>query len=128
VLIAVVSSQMAGLPNQAPTDVNDVNQLVKLAEDVLDHKSMEFLPFGGRMPLSVSNRERLDWFADQLVKERKARSLRLSPTVVTKSLLRMRSMSAIEAPVTTNSLVRSMSSLTPVTAPGSSRLFALAES
>lgn len=84
-------SQMAGLPNQAPTDVDDVNQLVKLAEDVLDHKSMEFLPFGGRMPLSVSNRERLDWFADQLVKERKARSLRLSPTVAIKSMRRVNS-------------------------------------
>ncbi|KAG0594506.1 hypothetical protein M758_UG083500 [Ceratodon purpureus] len=66
--------QMAGLPNQAPADASDVNQLVKLAENVLDHKSMEFLPFGGRMPLSLSNRERLDWFADQLVRERKARS------------------------------------------------------
>ena len=108
----LVPWQMTGLPNQARTDVNDVNQLVKLADDVLDQKSMEFLPFGGRMPLSVSNRERLEWFADQLVKERKARSLRLAPTVVAKSLLRMRSMSAIEA---------------PVTAPGSSRLFALAE-
>jgi len=82
---------MAGLPNQAPTD-DDVNHLVKLAEDVLDHKSMEFLPFGGRMPLSVSNRERLDWFADQLVKERKARSLRLSPTVAIKSMQRVNNM------------------------------------
>lgn len=53
--------------------MNDVNQLLKLSEDLLDQKSMEFLPFGGRMPLSVSNRERLDWFADQLVKERRAR-------------------------------------------------------
>lgn len=74
-------SQMAGLPNPAPADVDDVNKLVKLAEDVLDHKSMEFLPFGGRMPLSVSNRERLDWFADQLVKERRARLLHSHQTV-----------------------------------------------
>lgn len=65
--------QMAGLPNKTETDMNDVNQLLKLSEDLLDQKSMEFLPFGGRMPLSVSNRERLDWFADQLVKERRAR-------------------------------------------------------
>nr|XP_024378379.1 patatin-like protein 6 isoform X2 [Physcomitrium patens] len=65
--------QMAGLPNKTETDVNDVNQLLKLSEDLLDQKSMEFLPFGGRMPLSVSNRDRLDWFAEQLVKERKSR-------------------------------------------------------
>lgn len=96
-------SQMAGLPNQAPADVDDVNQLVKLAEDVLDHKSMEFLPFGGRMPLSVSNRERLDWFADQLVKERKARSLRLSPTVAIKSMRRVNSVPPVGDSLRVNS-------------------------
>lgn len=74
---------MSGLPNRSTVaDVEDAQRLVKLADDVLDQKSMEHLPFGGRMPLSVSNRERLDWFADQLVIERKARSLRHSPTVV----------------------------------------------
>lgn len=108
---------MAGLPNEGSAEVTDVNELVKLAEDVLDQKSMEFLPFGGRMPLSASNRERLDWFADQLVKERNARSLRLAPTVASKSLLRMRSMPSSLPSLET----------TPVAAPGSSRLFALAE-
>lgn len=147
---------MAGLPNQAPEKVDDVNQLVKLAEDVLDHKSMEFLPFGGRMPLSASNRERLDWFADQLVKERKARSLRLSPTVAIKSMRRVDSMppsslgaslrrtsmppSSVGASLRMNSMPPSVGdeslrvnsgiippSEAPVAGSGSSRLFALAD-
>jgi len=89
--VFVLQQQMSGLHCRVSggeeEDVGShayVKRLMELADEVLDHKSMEHLPFGGRMPLNASNRERLDWFADQLVLEHNARSSRKSPTVILK--------------------------------------------
>ncbi|KAG6540879.1 hypothetical protein Mapa_017754 [Marchantia paleacea] len=91
-----VRVQVSGLPDRALTEMDDgsqgnVKRLMKLADELLEQKSMEHLPFGGRRPLSVSNMERLDWFAEQLVQEQKARLLRKSPTVILKNATRDRS-------------------------------------
>jgi hypothetical protein len=84
-----VLEQMSGLHSRSSAEMDAgshtyTKRLMQLADEVLDHKSMEHLPFGGRMPLIASNRERLDWFADQLVLEHKSRSSRKSPTVILK--------------------------------------------
>ncbi|KAL2613415.1 hypothetical protein R1flu_025107 [Riccia fluitans] len=90
-----VRVQVSGLPDRALMEMDDgsqanVNSLIKLADDLLEQKSMEHLPFGGRRPLSESNMERLDWFAEQLVQEQKARLHRKRPTVMLKNATRDR--------------------------------------
>ncbi|KAL3679623.1 hypothetical protein R1sor_022579 [Riccia sorocarpa] len=91
-----VRVQVSGLPDSALTELDDgskqnVNRLIKLSDDLLHCKSMEHLPFGGRRPLSETNMERLDWFAEQLVQEHKARLHRKAPTVILKNATRDRS-------------------------------------
>ncbi|KAJ7539390.1 hypothetical protein O6H91_11G091000 [Diphasiastrum complanatum] len=73
--------QVAGLPDQALAEMDDpstknVHKLSKLAKDGLDQRTLEFLPFGGKKPHDLTNRERLEWFAEQLIKEREARATR----------------------------------------------------
>ncbi|KAI5078482.1 hypothetical protein GOP47_0006153 [Adiantum capillus-veneris] len=49
-------------------------ELSSIAEELLAKPCMEHIPFGGKRQLAVSNRERLDWFADCLVAEQRARA------------------------------------------------------
>ncbi|KAH7445697.1 hypothetical protein KP509_01G020900 [Ceratopteris richardii] len=45
----------------------------KVAEGILDQPYMEHIPFGGRRQMPVSNRQKLDWFADCLIAEQRVR-------------------------------------------------------
>jgi hypothetical protein len=70
--------QFARLPNRPKMAMDgshgNVKRLIDTADEVLASRSTEHLPFSGRRDLSVSNAERLDWFADQLLQEHKARA------------------------------------------------------
>eukprot|EP00249_Psilotum_nudum_P018197 c26686_g1_i1 orf=800-2248(+) len=81
--------QVYGIPGGFLTKMDDpskknVTALMKMADNLFDQKCMEHLPFGGKQMLSQSNQEMLDWFAEQLVQEHKARCLRRTPTVLLK--------------------------------------------
>eukprot|EP01018_Ginkgo_biloba_P036632 Gb_31110 [translate_table: standard] len=84
-----VRVQAMGLPNKSIPEMDDpshgnVKNLMTLADTMLNQKSMESLPFGGKRLLSQTNAERLDWFAEQLVLEHASRATRKMPTVVLK--------------------------------------------
>jgi hypothetical protein len=68
-----------------PSEAN-VKMLMDFTDIMLKQKSMESLPFGGKRKLSLSNAERLEWFAEELVSEHRSRLSRLIPTVVLKQV------------------------------------------
>lgn len=83
VLLFVLSLwQVSGLPGKALKEMDDgrlsnVKKLVKLADEMLDSPCTEHLPYGGRNEIeNTSNRDRLDWFAEQLILEHQARGSR----------------------------------------------------
>lgn len=74
-----VRLQVSGLPGRCLTEMDDpsssnVRRLTNIADDMLAQPCMEHIPFGGKRQLTVSNRDRLDWFADRLVAEQRARA------------------------------------------------------
>lgn len=78
-----VRLQVSGLPRRCLMEMDDpsrsnVRRLTKIADDMLAQPCMEHIPFGGKRQLPVTNRERLDWFADCLVAEQRARASELS--------------------------------------------------
>ncbi|EFJ05165.1 hypothetical protein SELMODRAFT_43387, partial [Selaginella moellendorffii] len=67
-----VRIQMSGLPGKALLAMDDPSQanvktLTEISTRLLDQKSSEHIPFNGRRVLEESNRQKLDWFAEQLV-------------------------------------------------------------
>ncbi|KAJ7548463.1 hypothetical protein O6H91_07G013400 [Diphasiastrum complanatum] len=70
-----------GMDDPSPSNVK---RFLKMADDLLEQKSLEYSPFGGKIELTQTNAERLDWFADQLIQEQKSRALRTSPTAILK--------------------------------------------
>jgi hypothetical protein len=51
-------------------DKSNVKKLVKLADEMLASPCMEHLPYGGRVEvLDRSNKDCLDWFVEQLIRE-----------------------------------------------------------
>lgn len=68
-----------------PSEAN-VKMLMNFADSMLKQKSMESLPFGGKRKLSLSNAERIAWFAEQVVTENRSRVSRPIPTVLLKQL------------------------------------------
>lgn len=68
-----------------PSETN-VKMLMNFADSMLKQKSMESLPFGGKRKLSLSNAERLEWFAEELVAEHRSRLSRPIPTVLLKQV------------------------------------------
>lgn len=84
-----VRVQAMGLPSNTVPEMDDpsswnVKNLLKISEDMLNQKSLETIPFGGKRLLSQTNAERLEWFADQLILEHRSRAIRETPTVVLK--------------------------------------------
>ncbi|KAH9294259.1 hypothetical protein KI387_040538, partial [Taxus chinensis] len=74
-----------GLPNKSVPEMDDpspsnVKNLLEISEKMLSEKSMESVPFGGKRLLSETNAQHLEWFAEQLVAEHRARSTRKMPT------------------------------------------------
>jgi hypothetical protein len=69
------SLQVSGLPGKALKEMDDghksnVKKLVKLADEMLASPCMEHLPYGGRVEvLDRSNKDCLDWFVEQLIRE-----------------------------------------------------------
>eukprot|EP00253_Pinus_taeda_P000907 PITA_00907 len=68
-----------------PSEAN-VKMLLNFADSMLKQKGMESVPFGGKRKLSLSNAERLEWFAEQVVAEHQSRVSRSIPTVVMKQV------------------------------------------
>ncbi|XP_024544163.1 patatin-like protein 6 [Selaginella moellendorffii] len=75
----------SGYPAESddPSDSN-IKRLASVADELLEQKAMEHMGFGGMRALQQTNAERLDWFAEQLIQEQRARALRSSPTVLLK--------------------------------------------
>eukprot|EP00253_Pinus_taeda_P028725 PITA_28725 len=71
--------------SEDPSEAN-VKTLMNFADIMLKQKSVESLPFGGKRKLSLSNAERLDWFAEQVVAEHRSRLSRPNPVVLLKQL------------------------------------------
>ncbi len=77
------SWQVSGLPGKALKEMDDgrksnVKKLVKLADEMLASPCMEHLPYGGRVEvLDRSNKDCLDWFAEQLIQEHQERGLNM---------------------------------------------------
>jgi len=71
--------------SEDPIEAN-VKTLMNFADIMLKQKSVESLPFGGKRKLSLSNAERLDWFAEQVVAEHRSRLSRPNPIVLLKQL------------------------------------------
>jgi hypothetical protein len=63
---------------------SNVKILIGLAEEMLKHKNVESVLFGGKRLGEQSNFEKLDWFAGELVLEHERRSCRIAPTVAFK--------------------------------------------
>jgi hypothetical protein len=63
---------------------SNVKILIGLAEEMLKHKNVESVLFGGKRLGEQSNFEKLDWFAAELVLEHERRSCRIAPTVAFK--------------------------------------------
>lgn len=62
----------------------NVKMLINFVDGILKQKILESLPFGGKRKLSLSNAERLDWLAEQVVAEHLSRLSRPIPTVLLK--------------------------------------------
>ncbi|MCO5591579.1 hypothetical protein L7F22_045566 [Adiantum nelumboides] len=70
--------QVSGLPSRCLTEMDDpsssnVRRLTKLADDMLEQPGMEYVPFGGKRQLEITNRERLNLLVDLLIAEQKSR-------------------------------------------------------
>lgn len=74
------------MDNAEDSSEENVKMLMNFADIMLKQKSLESLPFGGKRNLSLSNAERLDWFAEQVVAENRSRLSRPNPTVLLKQL------------------------------------------
>ena len=58
--------------------------LTAMADEMLKQKNIESVLFGGKKITEQTNRQKLDWFAGELVLEHQRRSCRIAPTVVLK--------------------------------------------
>jgi len=88
-----VRIQSNGFTDKSVVDTDDpseanVKMLLNFADSMLKQKGMESVPFGVKQKLSLSNAERLEWFADELVCEHRSRLSRPIPTVVLKQATR----------------------------------------
>lgn len=63
---------------------SNVKMLVGVAEEMLKQKNVESVLFGGKVIGEMTNAEKLDWFAGELVQEHQRRSCRIAPTVAFK--------------------------------------------
>ncbi|XP_068666005.1 patatin-like protein 6 [Aristolochia californica] len=63
---------------------NNVKMLSAVADEMLKQKNVESVLFGGKRIGGLTNAEKLDWFAGQLVLEHQRRSCRIAPTVAFK--------------------------------------------
>ncbi|PWA90570.1 acyl transferase/acyl hydrolase/lysophospholipase [Artemisia annua] len=63
---------------------SNIKMLTAMADEMLKQKNVESVLFGGKKITEQTNREKLDWFAGELVLEHQRRSCRIAPTVVLK--------------------------------------------
>lgn len=75
--------QVSGIPSRFLTEMDNpsssnVQQLSKIADDMLAQPCIEHIPFGGKRKLELSNRERLDQFVDCLIAEHLSRQTNLT--------------------------------------------------
>jgi predicted acylesterase/phospholipase RssA len=62
----------------------NVKMLIGKGEEMLKQKNVESVLFGGKRIGELSNYEKLDWFAGELVQEHQRRNCRIAPTVAFK--------------------------------------------
>lgn len=65
----------------------NVRMLVGAGDEMLKQKNIESVLFGGKKVGEMTNCEKLDWFAEQLVLEHQRRSSRTTPTVAFKQIM-----------------------------------------
>ncbi|XP_068652617.1 patatin-like protein 7 [Aristolochia californica] len=63
---------------------SNVKMLSAVADEMLKQKNVESVLFGGKRIGELTNAEKLDWFAGELVLEHQRRSCRIAPTVAFK--------------------------------------------
>ncbi|PIA33861.1 hypothetical protein AQUCO_03900007v1 [Aquilegia coerulea] len=62
------------------------NELVELAEKMLTQKNVESILFRGKKVAEKTNKDKLNWFAGELIKEHERRKSSIFPTVMFKQL------------------------------------------
>ncbi|XP_074286654.1 patatin-like protein 6 [Silene latifolia] len=80
------SSCRRGVNVDTDASPNNVKMLVGIGDEMLKQKNVESILFGGKRISEQSNSEKLDWFAEELVKEHQRRSYRIAPTVAFKQV------------------------------------------
>ncbi|KAM7273413.1 hypothetical protein ACFE04_028077 [Oxalis oulophora] len=86
VRIQATGSSSGGCGPNVDTDPSgeNVKMLIGKGEEMLKQKNVESVLFGGKRIGDLSNYEKLDWFAGELVQEHQRRNCRIAPTVAFK--------------------------------------------
>ncbi|CAN8230029.1 unnamed protein product [Cochlearia groenlandica] len=78
----------------------NVKKLTEIADEMLKQNNVESVLFGSKKIGEMSNSEKLEWFASELVIEQQRRSVRVSPTVTLKQAVSKTNRNAINATLT----------------------------
>ncbi|KAL1210608.1 Patatin-like protein 8 [Cardamine amara subsp. amara] len=78
----------------------NVKKLTEIADEMLKQNNVESVLFGSKRIGEMSNSEKLEWFACELVIEQQRRSVRASPTVTLKQAVSKTNRNAINATLT----------------------------
>ena len=70
-------TQLSGLPNKTSvmdcTTQENIQDLINISDDLLKRKAIMRDAYGEKVTLEETNEERLSWFADQLIIQKKLR-------------------------------------------------------
>ncbi|XP_010534282.1 PREDICTED: patatin-like protein 8 [Tarenaya hassleriana] len=75
----------------------NVKMLTEIADEMLKQKNVESVLFGSKRIGEMSNSEKLEWFAGELVREHQSRSCRASPTVTLRQSIPRTTRNAVNA-------------------------------
>lgn len=78
----------------------NVKKLTEIADEMLKQNNVESVLFGSKRIGEMSNSEKIEWFASELVIEQQRRSVRASPTVTLKQAVSKTNRNAINATLT----------------------------
>lgn len=78
----------------------NVKKLTEIADEMLKQNNVESVLFGGKRIGEMSNSDKLEWFASELVIEQQRRSVSASPTVTLKQAVSKTNRNAINATLT----------------------------
>lgn len=78
----------------------NVKKLTEIADEMLKQNNVESVLFGSKRIGEMSNSDKLEWFASELVIEQQRRNVSASPTVTLKQAVSKTNRNAINATLT----------------------------